>query len=218
MKLPLRLIEEARFVIGVDLGQARDFTAIAVVERMPQKPDWFTGKEPPELLHLRHLERMPLGTNYVAQVDHVQMLVGAVWSETVVDQTGVGRGVVDLFRDRGIALHAVTITAGNAEPSYELAKGGQNWKVSKRLLVSTLVALLHSERLKIASALPLAETLTAELLSFDVTTSASGRETFNAREGQHDDLVLAVALACWNATRVRKPPPKGVVRPFNLSR
>jgi len=164
------------------------------------------------------LDRLPLGMSYVEQVSIVQKLTTQVWSELVVDQTGVGRGVVDLVRDKGLLLHAVSITAGDAEPSFELVKGGQNWRVSKRLLVSTLVALLHSERLKISAGLPLAQTLVDELLSFDVTTSATGRETYSAREGQHDDLVLAVALACWNAVRVRKPKPKGIVRPFNPSR
>ena len=111
----------------------------------------------------RALERLPLGMSYVEQVEHVRKLTTQVWSELVVDQTGVGRGVVDMFRDKALVLHAVSITAGDAEPSYELVKGGQNWKVSKRLLVSTLVALLHSERLKISTGLPLAQTLVDEL-------------------------------------------------------
>ena len=27
--------------------------------------------------------------------------------------------------------------------------------------------------------------------------TAAANDTYNAREGQHDDLVLALALACW---------------------
>ena len=45
---------------------------------------------------------------------------------------------------------------------------------------------------------------------------AAANETFGVwREGQHDDLVLAVALACWWAERC---PPLGNVNDLNWSR
>ena len=47
-----------------------------------------------------------------------------------------------------------------------------------------------------------------------VKVSASGHESFAAwREGTHDDLVLAVALACW---RARWPQVGHVGRPLGL--
>jgi hypothetical protein len=52
-------------------------------------------------------------------------------------------------------------------------------------------------RLRIAPGLAEAATLTKELADYPVKISASGHDTFNAREGQHDDLVLAVSTACW---------------------
>jgi hypothetical protein len=47
--------------------------------------------------------------------------------------------------------------------------------------------------------------------------AAGTRERFGAREGAHDDLVLAVALACWAAERVhpeRREPYGYVQRPL----
>lgn len=56
-------------------------------------------------------------------------------------------------------------------------------------------------RLKIAAGLELASVLTAELENFRSKTSLAGHNSYGAgedwREGHHDDLVLAVALACW---------------------
>jgi hypothetical protein len=48
--------------------------------------------------------------------------------------------------------------------------------------------------------------LRAELLNFRVTINlATGYDRYEAwREGDHDDLVLAAALAVWSA---RKPQP-----------
>ena len=48
--------------------------------------------------------------------------------------------------------------------------------------------------------------LRAELLNFRVKITAAANETFGAwREGEHDDLVLAVALACWAGEHVKRP-------------
>jgi len=59
------------FLVGVDLGQAQDPTAIAVAEAV--------GDD----LHLRHLERLPLGTPYPVVIQRITALVeklpGTAW-------------------------------------------------------------------------------------------------------------------------------------------
>ncbi len=52
-------------------------------------------------------------------------------------------------------------------------------------------------RLKIARGLPLAGALMGELQAYRVRFTAKGRATFAAHSGEHDDLVMAVALAVW---------------------
>jgi hypothetical protein len=42
-----------------------------------------------------------------------------------------------------------------------------------------------------------------ELQDFKVNYSATGYMSFNAREGKHDDLVLALSLAIWCALRTK---------------
>jgi hypothetical protein len=58
------------------------------------------------------------------------------------------------------------------------------------------------------SELPLAEVLGRELQQFRVKVNlATGNESFEAwRERDHDDLVLATALACWYASRALTGP------------
>jgi hypothetical protein len=47
-----------------------------------------------------------------------------------------------------------------------------------------------------------AETLEMELQNFRVKITAAANETFEAwRERDHDDLVLALALAAWHAEK-----------------
>ena len=64
--------------------------------------------------------------------------------------------------------------------------------------MSTLRLLLDGQRLLIAESLPEAGLLIKELLNFRLKVSNAGRDTYETgREGEHDDLVLATALAAW---------------------
>ena len=49
-------------VVGVDLGQSRDFTALAICRRTASNPSKW---------EVPHLERLPLGTAYTDAVAHI---------------------------------------------------------------------------------------------------------------------------------------------------
>jgi hypothetical protein len=160
------------------------------------------------------LQRWPLGTPYtqivadVADRFSVPPLNAGV--ALAVDQTGVGRAVVDMFRQSPALsrLEAILITAGHAT-----SRGDDgSWHVPKKELVSVLQVLLQARRLRVAK-LPERETLVKEFLTFRIKMTAAGNETFEAwRERDHDDLVLAVALAAWlgeRGSRVRVPVTAG---------
>jgi hypothetical protein len=58
------------------------------------------------------------------------------------------------------------------------------------------------KRITVAKDLPLTKTLESELGTFKVKITGAANETYEAwREGQHDDLVLAVAMAAWLGQR-----------------
>jgi hypothetical protein len=111
----------------------------------------------------------------------------------------VGAAVVDLLRRPGLTFDAVTITGGDTES----IAGPNAYRVPKRDLVGSLQVLLQSGQLKIARSLENAETLKDELLNFRVKFNlATAHDSYEAwREGDHDDLVLAAALAAWRAGR-----------------
>lgn len=148
-------------------------------------------------LWLRHLERMRR-VSYQKVVDRIGELVQApgLYGNRVallVDHTGVGRAGLDMLQVAGLDPIGITITGGdrvNVEDARTL-------RVPKRELITATQAALQVGRLRIAAELEDAETLTQELLSYRVKLSAAGHDSYNAREGQHDDTVLAVALAVW---------------------
>jgi hypothetical protein len=205
----------SHFILGLDLGQAGDYTALAILE----KARTTTGTSKVVRYDARHLERVPLGTSYpqiVARVgDRVQTLASSDARLTlVVDQTGVGRPVVDLLRDAHLPcrLVPIMITAGQVVTQVDKQRGyykHTEFHVPKRDLVGGLAVLLQSGRLRVAHNLPEAQILVQELLNFRVSISLSGRDTYGAgedwREGAHDDLVLAVALAAWYGENAPAP-------------
>ena len=227
------------FIVGLDLGQSQDYTAIAVVERVlpplrkpliPYQPVTYYGAGEtynlsgaprtgvvavslppvdtrPASYHVRHLERPPLGTKYPTIVVRVKILLASapltLRTPLVIDRTGVGRPVTDLFEGQGLRPYAITITGGD-----EVIKdGAHHTKVPKRELISTLVAVFQTERLKIAAGLTEGPALVNELTNFKVKVNlATGHDSYEAwRESVHDDLVLAVAMAVWHGEHLPRP-------------
>ena len=189
--------ETPAWFVGLDLGQAHDYTALVAVER--------TGPRGHRCYEAKAVERLPLGLRYplvVAEVrpllDHLQRFVPRPAVTLVLDYTGVGRAVCDLFvaADLGVPLCPITITGGDT-----ITPDGDGWRVPKRELASIVQVLLQTSRLRFASALPLVATLTEELLNFRVRLAASGHDSYGAgqewRERNHDDLVLALSMAVW---------------------
>ena len=200
----------SEFYIGLDLGQRQDFTAIAVIERRDVRHyqfDWmrYTEVEDARAVRheLRHLERMKLGTPWRVVVERVRELAGRLAAaggcSVVVDATGVGGPVVERLREAelGCELTAVTITGGE-----DATRRGSMWHVPKADLMVGLQVMLQEGELRIAGALAMGRALREELMQVRAKTGATGRVRYGAfGSGQHDDLVLAVALGCWASRR-----------------
>lgn len=205
-QIPARKRDE--WVVGVDLGKSMDSTAIGIVHHtITGTDDWNVDhtrevwrERELQRFDLVHLQRLPLGMNYVAQAQKIGEIMQreplkSQKAKLVVDQSGVGVGVVDLMETKGLRPIRLQITAGN-EQTHE----GGIYRVAKTILISRLEAAMHSGELHVAAALTDAEALREELKDFKRHVAASGTNTWSAREGKHDDIVLAVSYGIWWAT------------------
>src|SRR5579872_6135096 len=135
--------DEPRYITGLDLGPAQEFTAIAVLERtrqaVPSEPDRSQNH-----YAVRHLERLPPGTSF----PEIGSLLAKrfadpplTWTNLAVDITAVGKPVLDLLRRARIPayIRPITVTAGHESATD--GKGG--WLVPRIELVSTTQILLH---------------------------------------------------------------------------
>jgi len=201
------------FFIGVDLGKRRDHTAIAVVERVDGYSPYGQG-EMKEML-VRYLERAPLGTSYTEVAEAVRDAANSAElrgrCSVVVDATGLGGPVVDMLRGAGLGCEvaAVTITGGEKE-----SQSGWQWNVPKQDLIAGVQVLLERGELRIAEDLRETGALVQELVDVRMSARGAGRVRLGADGyGEHDDLVIALALACWRGKR-RKENLFGKVRLF----
>ena len=198
---------ERRYLVGLDLGQASDYTALSVI-----KQEWHLMNKRYEY-ELQFLERVR-GMPYPLIVEKVQtmlrssLLMASEPPQLVIDKTGVGAPVCDLFNPKLMRMDErfqnelvatnksvteITITGGHT-PSRVV--GG--YHVPKRDLVFALLAIYQSQRIKVAEALPLAEPLKGELTNLKLKINTSGHDSYSAwRESEHDDLVLSLALSSW---------------------
>jgi hypothetical protein len=204
-------------LLCLDLGQAQDYSAVAGLLREPTIDPSVSEKEFRRYT-VTGLKRWELGTPYpqvVADVCRISEHEEARGQPLVIDATGVGRAVVDMFRQarREQKLHchivAVTITGVSAAGGGVMKSGPSpsgDWIAVKKDLVAVMQTVVQYDRLTIDPRLPLAAVLGKELKAFRVKVKLStGNETFEAwREREHDDIVLAVALGVWYGERKRQ--------------
>lgn len=218
------------FICGLDLAERRDYSAMIIAEwdadgsldvvhmqRWRDLPYPQLVRECASIVTRNELRpyRPARGESYTPAGFGYVPMHPAPDPILVVDATGVGRPVVELFMEADLRARVVpvTITSAIGEPTSESWPGGiRGWKVGKKPLVSACQVALQTGALRVVPTLALAGVLRDELSNYRVKISESANELFDARSGANDDLVLAVALATWAAGNRRLVPTVEVTR------
>ncbi len=210
--------------IGVDVGQITDPTAIVTAEisftwRGLTRPvmhkhtlytnrgPWHRDEEVSEQVlepdyTIRHLERLPLGTNYLAVAQRVAEILCAEQMRgrersVLVDVTGVGRPVFEMIsaevqnrpEARATSIMPITFTSGDR---YDRSTGS----LGKAYMVSRLQALLQRGAIH-APDTPEVRAMLEELKVYEIRVDQDAHFSAGAfKVGKHDDLATALGLAC----------------------
>jgi hypothetical protein len=185
--------QNPKFVLALDFGFVRDYTALVLVERVncPDDPLMRTNAAEDRVqYHVRDIKRFPLGTQTPQIIENIcqRMTLRSLAGRTslIVDATGAGIPIVQEMRQRGLRPVPITITGGGRMKGFS---------VPKRDLVSRLLLLLQQHRLRISSRLPLRLELKEEFNNFNVKFTANGKPTYSASSAAHDDIIMALCLA-----------------------
>ena len=184
-------------LMGVDLGQKRDPSALCVLETT----DRVEGETRKRHYLVRFLERLPLGTPYPEVAQRVAEVVQKTRQQTgqapelAVDATGVGAPIIDLLQERSeLSPTAVYFTHGDRRKE-TWQDGCCQVSLGKAFLVSRLQALLQTQRLHLPKGSE-PEALAHELRNYEIRVDENANDRYGAfRVGTHDDLVTALGLA-----------------------
>jgi len=153
----------------VDLGQKRDYTVIAVVEKKDGQ------------ITLRHIKRFPLGTEYNTTLGYLKLVQEKF--QTVhgfyIDQTGVGEVFVENAHKHG--LHNV--------------QGIILTMPMKQEVMTSIKQMMLEKRLH----LPRDHELENEMNGQIAEITSTGKTKFHHRTGTHDDRLWALGLAAYGA-------------------
>jgi len=202
-------------IISIDVGKKVDWTAIVTMEVVQiRKPiiipyqvniDYGKTRRTDHIYYyIRNIERLPLGTDYIKQAERAYSLYHQVKKKTgmnphlLVDATGVGEPIFDLFTRYKLQPIGITITGGDSVHKIS----SKRLTVPKRDLATEVEKGLQERKLQIADSISLKHVLIDELSNFQVKVNPeTGYEQFGHRQGAHDDIVLAIAMGCWYGGR-----------------
>lgn len=182
------------YVCGLDLGQKRDPSALAICEIRE-------NKRYEKFFYVRGLKRFPLHQTYTKLAERVAKVDAQLRGEFTnvtwaADLGGPGPGVLEILERKapGMDLYKVLLTGGNA-----VTWDGHTIRLSKTALISTLVSNFDADHIFLSSKSRELENIKNELQNFEVHLSQNeGRETYggNVSEG-HFDLLISLALAVY---------------------
>jgi phage FluMu gp28-like protein len=182
-------IERNEYFLGLDLGRKQDHSALVILERnlaavntryIDETTTWRQS------LSVRYARQFPLGTAYGSVTEEVARVYHSVTQRgpalLVFDQTGVGDAVAEMIRAnlRGARVEGVVIT-----------------QEIKRDIYASIETLLEREELQIPTNCHASAALKQELLTVEIRRAGQGYQFGSFDKDTHDDLVMALGLACW---------------------
>ncbi len=157
------------YYVGVDLGQKRDHSVVAVILKK-------NGQ-----ITLVHMKRFALGTEYQAVIEYLK-LVGERFRNVrafYIDQTGVGEAFPENARRAGV----------------KNVKGIELSLPRKSDIMTHMKQVMEQKRLHIPRDRELIIEMNAEIAEL----TQAQKTKFHHRSGTHDDRLWALALAIYGS-------------------
>jgi hypothetical protein len=167
-------IEKARYFAGLDVARIADYTVLVVLDASRR------------VVFVDRFNRVEWSTQVARVRAACERYNNAV---ILMDSTGVGDPVANMFRREGCEVIGYKFTAA-----------------SKSRLIDNLVVLLEGRQIVLPRPELWPEGI-RELESYQYSVSDAGNTRSSAPAGQHDDCVIALALAAW----LLRPRPKSSV-------
>jgi hypothetical protein len=148
------------YCAGLDLGKSIDFTVLTIFDDLHNQ------------VYFNRINKL----DWTYQTKMVIDAVRQYGAKLLVDSTGLGDPIFEMFRNAGLDVDGYKFT-----------------NESKKRLIESLMLAIEQQQIKLLDE----SVQTNELKMFEYTYSPSGLISYNAPTGQHDDCVISLALANW---------------------
>jgi hypothetical protein len=199
----------SQYIMGLDPAQLKDWSALVITKRAWNEDE---NQNHYQIVAMNRKQHMPYNeiVDWVIRVfrdpqfwPNQDIPIQQTYYESkqpridsdpelVIDSTGVGRALWDMFRSKGINPVGASITAGSG---LNVANGV--YSLGKSLLLGRFMAAWDAGKVKGNPDQSLWHVLEDEMAKYRIEFTKSGSITFNAPEGEHDDLLFAAALSIW---------------------
>ncbi len=193
------------WIISTDIAKAYDRTTIGVFQKRNEYRE--DGRSVSYLLwrDLKMEEQMPymeLG-RYMCRLDLNTELHGN--NDLVVDSTGVGEAVCDIFEEMGLNPERIIFTGGEKARVRTSSSTGfgsfaprRTLNVPKNELIDTLKLAVEQRRLRIAPGITFEQDIKKQFSHFIEMETRTKKTTYgNDNPEVHDDIVISAAMAVW---------------------
>ncbi len=192
------------WIISTDIAKSYDKTTIGIFQKCN---DYQKDGRCVSYLLARDLkieEQLPymeLG-KYMCRLDSNAELHGN--NDLVVDSTGVGEAVCDIFESMGLSPNRIIFTGGEHASVRTASKGfggfapRRTLNVPKNELIDTLKIALEQRRIRTVEGIAHEDDIVKQFAHFRQMLTRTGKITFNNDDPQvHDDIVVMYAMAAW---------------------
>lgn len=156
------------YVMGIDLAKTVDFTVLTVMDSVTR-----------EVVAWERFNDLA----WSVQKLRIQELAARYNNALcIADCTGVGDPIVEDLQRAGLSMWYQ-----GDKPGFKFTND------SKSQLINNLAISIEQRRITF----PNEAILIDELSSYEYDITDSGKITYNAPDGKHDDAVVSLALACW---------------------
>ncbi len=180
-----------QYIQSLDPAQLRDWSALCALKMYYEEK---RKRMEYDLVAMNRKQGLPYDQIVSWAVDTYKKPV--FWAglppKFVLDSTGVGVAVRDMMRSKGVPVVAVTITAGEA-----ITRQGPIIHVGKARMIGKFLGAFDAGKVHVNPNMPIWPKVEHEMLSFRAEMSAQGRAKFEAEEGEHDDMLFALAQGVW---------------------
>ncbi|MCK9569508.1 hypothetical protein M0R72_11260 [Candidatus Pacearchaeota archaeon] len=183
-------------ILALDPAQLHDWSALAAIDMKYVKRGALgnDGRYEYDLIAMNRKQALPYDqiVEWVIKALKNPAFNAHAPPKFLLDATGVGVAINDMFRAKGQRPIAITITLGNT-----LTRIGSVAHLGKARLIGKFLGALDAGKVHVNPDMAIWPQVEREMLSYRAEMSAQGRVKMEAEPGENDDMLFAFAMAVW---------------------